>query len=146
MSKPELIVVADDETLRRRLERFLDGAIRRQLLITFLDPDDRETGIIIPIDDYPLRPDAPESTEDLGEITAATLFASRFAALARELGFARAVLVWERRGGPAVREAERAWGEAFARALGEQGIPMGAQLLLHDRGLRLIEPSELLAA
>jgi hypothetical protein len=142
--RPELLVVADDEMLQRRLERMLSPAIRQQLWITFLDDDDRETGVIMPCEDYPVWPDDPCPTSDIGVLPSATVLAHRFAHVMREYGFGSLVAVWERRGSDEVRPPERRWASMFAAAMRERGATVRAQFLLHDRGMRQLAPDDLL--
>ena len=141
--KPTLLVIADDEMLQRRLEHLLTSAIRRQLWITFLDGDDRETGVIMPCDDYPLRPDEVWPHDELGDRPSAVILAHTFAGVMREFGFASLVAVWERPGDDTIQGPERRWASAFADALRHEGAVVRAQFLLHDAGMRQIGPDDL---
>lgn len=141
---PDLLIIDDDDMLQRRLERMLTSAIRRQLWITFLDDEDRETGVIIPCDDYPNRPDSPTPMEGLDVPSAATVMARSFAQIMRQCGFASLIAVWERRGDDTVRAPEQRWAAAFAAALRDEGVVVRAQFLLHSAGLRQLAPDDLL--
>jgi len=139
---PDLQLITDDAMLRTRLATVLSSAIRRQLWITFLDADGRETGVILPCEDYPLRPDDRIETRD-GVRSAAVVLADGFARIMGEFEFASIIAVWERRGGDAVRAAERRWAAAFGAALREAGVAVRGQFLLHDHGLRHLSPDDL---
>ena len=133
----------DDATICRVLSPLLECAIRRQLWLMFLDEDDRIAGPFMPNDDYPLDPVETTRTEDLGVVPNAELLAKRFGMLMREFGFAKLLVTWERCGGSRIDPATLAWARAFGEALRAEGVVVRAQLLLHDAGLRVLAPDDL---
>lgn len=135
--------LTDDARLIEHFAPILDVANRRQLWIFFLDEDDRSGGIAIPIDDYPADPELLVTTADLGRRSAAELFGIRFAGLMREAQLAKIVLAWERPGGRLIDPQTRDWARAFGGALRAEGACLRAQLLLHDGGLRVLTPDDL---
>jgi len=139
----EIPPLTDDVQLEQLLESLLGRAGRRQLWLFFLDADDRPVGPIMPTDDHPLDPRDLWVTEDLGARSVAEVFGIRFAHLMEANGFARVVLVWERRGSDTVTEADRLWATCLGRALRDEGARVRAQFVLHSRGLRQLAPDDL---
>jgi len=134
--------LTDDVRLQEYLEPLLQTAARRQLWLFFLDADDRLGGPAMPTGGLPRDPSSMVSTEDLGEQTVADVIGTRFSTLMQELGLAQVVLVWERRGGAKVHAEEREWARALGAALRAEGARVRAQFLLHDRGLRILAPDD----
>ena len=101
-------------------------ALRRQCWLLFTDSDSRPLPIVVPIDGLPVDPDPHEIArflEALGEIV--------------ETAGARGIIVaWERPGGPDVAMQESDW----MVALDKSGLPIVAQLLASDDGVRLLDP------
>ena len=128
-----------DERLRARLAPVMQTALRRQLWLFFLDADDEVVGPVMPCEDYPIDPAEPVVVDDLGPVTTGDLFAARFAGLIEEFGFDRIALVWERIGEARLDVETRTWASALGAALARQGVRVRAQMLLHDRGLRMLD-------
>ncbi|MBF0815594.1 hypothetical protein E4U02_04140 [Microbacterium paludicola] len=126
----------DDAHLEELIGLLLTGAIRRQLWLLFLDEDDRLSEAIMPTDDFPRDPHEPNIVDDLGPVTAAHLIAARMPLVLEAVGAAALVLVWEREGAADFEREELAWAAAMAEALRLQDVPLRAQFLLHDDGVR----------
>ena len=135
-------VVDRDDDLRDVLELLLDAAIRRQMWLLFIDERGCLTGPLMPMDD--LRPDPDElvTTDDLGTVPLAEVLVTRMRMLLELTGSARTVLVWERRGSRRVLARDAAWARAMAEQAVAQGVPLRAQFLLHNKGLRQLHPDD----
>jgi hypothetical protein len=131
-----------DEQLRLALEDLLMRANQRQLWWIFLDGDDCLTGPFMPGAGYPDEPDEPVEVEDIGEVSAARVMAVRVAEVAEIVGAARAVLVWETPGTTELPAPTRSWVREMALASRATDLPLRAQFLLHDRGLRTLVPDD----
>ena len=125
-----------DADLEEFLGLLLRGAIRRQLWLIMLGPDDRVTGPLMPMDDYPQDPGEPCDTEDLGRAPSARVLADRAAFVCRMVGGRAIVLVWERPGPDKFTPADLAWAGAMARECAAAGARLRAQFVLHDGGVR----------
>ena len=116
-----------DETLVATLTDLLEGAIRRQCWILPLDDEQRPAGGIVILEDVPIDPD-PEEVDH---------FASFVRRVLDETDSSSAVVVWERPGGPELRMLEADWAAAVAGT----DLPLRAQLVLHDDGVRILDPA-----
>lgn len=133
-----------DAQLQEWLAFLLNRANQSQLWLLFLDEDDRPVGPFMPCDDLPPGGHGHLcDTEDLGSLPFVELLGHRFATLMREFGFAQAVLVWERRGRSRISDEDRAWA-AIGDHLVAQGARVRARFVLHDHGLRILTPDDLL--
>jgi hypothetical protein len=136
--------LTDDTLLTERIEQMLEHAMRRQFWMLFLDDRDVLTPIVMPCDDLPEDPLQRSPSEDLGEVANAELLGVRVSQIMAEFDLAQAVFVWERRGGPRVRNSERIWARELASACARAGARVRAQFLLHDRGVRVLAPDDYL--
>ncbi|MCR2782987.1 MULTISPECIES: DUF2599 domain-containing protein [unclassified Microbacterium] len=136
--------LTDDLRLQEYLEPLLQSATRRQLWLFFLDADDRLDGPVLPVGELPGDPAVVVQVDDFGDGPFADVLGARLSLLMRELEFAQIVLVWERPGGAKVRAEERAWGRALGGALRANGARVRAQFVLHDRGMQIIAPDDLM--
>ncbi|MET0975521.1 MAG: hypothetical protein ABWX82_07615 [Leifsonia sp.] len=115
----------DDEILAR-VDALIGRACRRQFWLLFLDRDDRQVPVLLPIEDYPSTPyggSAEYIAMRIGEITAST-------------DAARVVIVWERRLGPATTEADRVWARELGAACAAEDVSVRAQVISHRDGVR----------
>ncbi|MEQ6898898.1 hypothetical protein [Microbacterium sp. KR10-403] len=136
--------LTDDTLLAERIGQLLERAMRRQFWMLFLDGRDVLAPVVMPCDDLPEDPLGFSPSEDLGEVANAELLGVRVSQIMEEFDLAQAVFVWERRGGPRVRDAERRWARELAGACARAGARVRAQFLLHDRGLRVLAPDDYL--
>lgn len=119
----------------------LSTAIRRQTWLLFLDDDNLPVPLLIPIDGFPRVP-GPEG---------ALPFVSNLTREGLGIDGLSMIVVWERPGGEALSNDEKAWVTGFADAFAELARTDGlrnrptlrAQLLLHDAGVRWISAGEL---
>jgi hypothetical protein len=127
-----------DHDVQRRVAELLQGAIRRQWWTLYLDEDDVQLPLLMPMADYPESPDEPCGDDG----TAAQLLASRLADIAGEVGAARLIFVWERPGGVESTPGDRDWARELSAACRTVGVAVRAQLILHDHGVRWFAPDD----
>ena len=130
--------LATDHDVQERIAELLQTAIRRQWWTLYLDEDDVQVPLIMPMSGYPERPDAPCGADG----TAAQLLASRLAQIMEEVGAAKLIFVWERPGRAESTPADREWARGLAEACRAVGLVVRAQLILHDRGVRWFAPDD----
>ncbi len=127
MLDDDLPIRSDDDVLRLVREVIGDDGVRgRTAWVLLLDADDRPMPTVIPVEGVPVDPD-PDHVARFAEAVGAVLQA---------VGGSRAIIAWERDGGGAVRMQEADW----AGALAATGLPLRAQLLATDDGVRLLDP------
>ena len=133
-----------DEDLRELIERLLERAGRRQVWLLFIDERGCLAEPLIPMEGYPDDPHALTRTDDLGETTEAGLLMQRAELLREVTANDTIVLVWERIGSSVVGFDDREWARAMRGAAAELNIPLRAQLVLHNRGVRLLQLDDIL--
>lgn len=138
--------LTDDLLLEERLAFLLRRANRRQFWMLFLYDDDVQTEVVMPCEGLPRDPRQTSMTSDLGERAYADILGHRVADIMNEFGFAQAVFVWERLGGPEVGDEERTWASALAASCAHHGARVRAQFILHDFGVRQLAPDDYLDA
>ncbi|MFT4231683.1 MAG: hypothetical protein QM606_02750 [Leucobacter sp.] len=142
-------VLATDADLQDQLERLLQRASVRQVWLLFLDGDLRLAEPLMPNDEVPDSPHELCDTEDLGTVPFAEVLVDRARMASEMIGAREFVLVWERCGADRFSAEDRAWAHAAAAEAGprwgrgasfggETPVPLRAQFVLHDTGLRQI--------
>lgn len=126
------------EDLRSLIELLLDRANRRQMWLMFIDDRGCLGDPLMPMDDYPDDPTVMTRTDDLGEVDHATLLMHRIGMLREMTGNAAVVLVWERLGSSVVGVEDREWSRAMLDAAAALDVPLRAQFVLHNRGVRAL--------
>ncbi|MEF3405634.1 hypothetical protein [Agromyces sp. CCNWLW203] len=124
--------IPTDHDVQERVASLLECALRRQWWTLYLDENDVQLPILMPMAGYPDSPDEPVPESG----TAAALLANRLSMVVDEVGAAKLVFVWERPGGAESTEADRAWARALGEACRAEGLAVRAQLILHDAGVR----------
>ncbi|KJL26672.1 hypothetical protein RL72_00891 [Microbacterium azadirachtae] len=133
--------LTEDDDLRDAVELLLHRAGQRRLWLLFLDGRGRLGDPLMPMADYPSDPLDPVSIEDVDDVTQAQVLAHRIEMLRELTGNAAVVLVWERVGDETVGgegDEVRLWARAMRRQASSLGLPLRAQLLLHEDGARLL--------
>ncbi|GMA24283.1 hypothetical protein GCM10025864_20420 [Luteimicrobium album] len=125
--------LATDEDVTERVRDIVGPAARRQLWLFFLDDDDCQLPVLLPVPDFPPSPDDGHAEQ----------LAASLAAMIEELGAARVVVVWERRLDDRATTLDRAWAAQLAQACRTAGVRLRGQLLSHRRGVRWLAPDEL---
>ena len=124
------------EDLRVLVETLLEHAGRRQMWLMFIDDRGCLGDPLMPMDDYPDDPTVVTPTDDLGDVDQATLLMHRFGLLRELTGNEAVVLVWERLGSSIVGVEDREWARAMRDAAAALDVPLRAQFVLHNRGVR----------
>ena len=126
------------EDLRALIELLLDRATRRRMWLLFIDDRGCLGDPLMPMEDYPEDPTETTRTDDLGDVDQATLLTHRIGTLREMTGNEAVVLVWERLGSSVVGVEDREWAQAMHRAAAALEVPQRAQLVLHNRGARVL--------
>ncbi|PZQ89810.1 MAG: hypothetical protein DI534_08495 [Leifsonia xyli] len=121
-----------DEQVLERATLLLDCAIRRQLWLMFLDADDRQLPLLMPCE-VPRRP-APQHLANYARV---------LGDIAEEFEAAAIVAAYERCGGDALSDTDRAWLRLVRDACGVAVLPLRGPLLVHDDGVRWIAAEDL---
>jgi hypothetical protein len=127
------ISLATDEALLERVRDLVEGAYRQQLWFMFLDEDDRQLPLLVPLD-VPDRP-GPEHVDPLGPFVAA---------LVDEVRPRVVVVVLERPGPDELTLGDREWFAVVGHACRAAGVVRRGPVLAHDDGFRWIAAEDLL--
>jgi hypothetical protein len=123
--------LTSDSLIEERIAALVGRACSRQIWFLFLDGEQVQLPLIIPVSDPPVMPD-PSVPQLIGNITQAG-----------DGQDARSVIVvLERYAGPEFTVADRAWARALDAELTATGLPMRAILLSHRRGVRWFAPDD----
>ena len=124
-----------DELIERRVRAIVGRACRRQVWMLFLDEDDVQVPLILPMADYPASP---------GDGNAA-IFAERVKDIVEVAGAEQVIFVWERYAGEQLSPVDIDWARHLHEACRAEGVPVRAQLLSHRRGVRWLAPDDYLS-
>jgi len=130
--------ISTDHDVEQRVADLLQHAVRRQWWTLYLDDDDVQRPVLMPMAGYPEHPDEPCGDEGI----AAELLANRLASIVEDIAAAKVIFVWERPGGPESTPADREWASALGAACRAAGVAVRAQLILHDHGVRWFAPDD----
>ena len=130
--------IATDQDIEQRVASLLQRAIRRQWWTLYLDVDDLQRPVLMPMPGYPAHPHEPCGDEG----SAAEVLANRLASIVAEIEAAKVIFVWERPGDDELTGGDRAWAGALGSACRDVGVAVRAQLILHDTGVRWISVEE----
>lgn len=119
--------------IEERVRSLIGRACRHQLWFIFLDENDMQLPLLIPIDDMPSGPD--ETVRDLSRAMGQTMEAAD----ARSL-----VVVIERYASSGLTASDTAWARAIHESLEQEGIDLRGILLSHNRGVRWIAQDDYL--
>ncbi|RZS65645.1 hypothetical protein EV187_1344 [Agromyces ramosus] len=128
------VPISTDDDIRQRVADLLQRAIRRQWWTLYLDENDVQRPVLMPMARYPEHPHEPCGDDG----TAAEVMANQLENIVTGIGAAKVIFVWERPGTDELTEADRMWAGALGAACRSAAIAVRAQLLLHDRGVRWI--------
>lgn len=121
-----------DTDINDRVANTIGRACRTQLWLIFLDERSVMLPTLMPCDELPQPLDeqtAIRVAEMLRQAVAGTPIES-------------SVFVWERPGGPIASEDDRLSAARLAWACADAGVPVRAQLISHDFGVRTFGPEE----
>ncbi|MGN6125972.1 MAG: hypothetical protein ACTHON_05365 [Humibacter sp.] len=126
----QLPLSTDDEIVER-VGELVGAAIRRQVWLLLLDERDVQIPVLIPVGDLPPWPG------DEGAV-----FARHLAEAVHNTAVAGVVVVWERPGGAALDDEDRAWAREISLGFAGADLAVRGQLLSHDQGVRWLPPDE----
>jgi hypothetical protein len=131
MPAPGLVSLSSDNEILARVEHFLDAnpPAGRTLVIQFLDADDRELPVIVPIDGIPRQPDGPTVT-NLCWIIAQVL--------GEHAPGGSAVLTLTRPGDGAIGPDDRIWHDAITTAAAAADVSIRLICLGTRDGVRVL--------
>lgn len=121
------------EDILERVHELVGPACRAQTWLLFLDADDVQLPLLVPIDDVP--PDDRPLVDTAREVLSVMMTATDAASV---------IVVIE---SPSTRELtapDRDWAIALRDGAAAEGIDLRALLLSHDHGVRAIAPDDLL--
>jgi hypothetical protein len=121
-----------DTDIIDRVAHLVGRACRQQLWLLFLDERSVMLPTLMPCDDLP----SPLAGDDAGRL--AGVLKQAIVGTPIE----SVILVWERPGGPIASETDRQSAAALAWACADEGVPVRAQLISHDFGVRGFGPEE----
>ena len=113
-----------DALIQERVTDLIGGAIRRQLWLLFLAPDEVQLPILAPCSDLPTMPP---------QVPLAIL-----RELADACDAASIIAVLERTGDALLTEPDRAWARYLSESSRAVGVPLRAILLSHSHGVRWV--------
>ena len=126
-SSHDLPLLLTDDDIHSRVDTLIAPAVRDgQLWLFFLDGDQRQSPVLVPIGDLPPLPDGV--VDNLGAVLAQVL-----PDLATDMGPGSVVMIRERRGPAAVLPADRAWADALTRTCRARDVVL--------RGVYLVTPT-----
>lgn len=121
-----------DTAINDRVARLIGRACREQLWLLFLDERSVMLPTLMPNDELP----SPLDPELAGGIAA--MLKQAIAGTPIE----SVILVWERPGGPIATLADKQSAAALAWACADASVPVRAQLISHDFGVRSLGAEE----
>ncbi|RFA17445.1 hypothetical protein B7R22_00095 [Subtercola boreus] len=121
-----------DAQIEDRVLALIGTAGHRQLWLMFLDHDDDQLPVVIPLDDLPRVPDRAQTDVLVGHL----------AGVLHQVAAVQIVLVWERPGKGKLTELDQAWARSIAENCSRRGVRLRAQLLSHTRGVTILHPAD----
>jgi hypothetical protein len=122
------IPLRTDLLIEKRVRDLIGNAQAHQLWLMFLDKNEVQLPLLIPIADLPRRPDENATACVVGNI----------AEVMAEIGAVSLMVVWERCGPAHLGDDDSYWIRSFAKACGAARLPLRAVLMSHRKGVRWI--------
>lgn len=129
----QLLPLTTDAAIEERIAHLVGRAISRQLWLMFLDQDDLQLPLLIPIDGLPDSPTDDQSAEVL----------DRVRDVMEQIGATAIVVVLERYGSETLTAQDVEWARSLRRGCLRGGIALRAQLLSHRGGVRWIAQDDI---
>ena len=114
-----------DALVADRVGQLIGRAIQRQIWFLFLDANQVQLPLVIPVGELPARPDALVGA-----------LAERLAAVVQAEAADSVIVVIERYAHPDLTASDREWAKCLHDALDERGVPVRGVLLSHSSGVR----------
>lgn len=102
----------------------------RQLWIMFVDGDNRQSPVLMPISQIPREPE-PRTLRNLGKVLAGVC-----PDLATDAGPGSVILTLERQGLDGVLPTDRVWGDALSKTCAQAEVTLRGIYLSTERGVR----------
>jgi hypothetical protein len=116
-----------DALVEERVGQLIGRAIQHQIWFLFLDADQLQLPLVIPVGELPARPDA-----FIGAL------AERLAAVVETEAAHSVIVVIERYANPELTAADREWAKCLHDALEDHDIAVRGVLLSHRHGVRWV--------
>lgn len=123
--------LTSDSLIEERIAALVGRACGRQVWFLFLNDENVQLPLIIPVSDPPLMPE-PALPQLVGNIVRAC----------DGLDARSVIVVLERYAEPEFTAADRAWARGLGIAFDAAGLPMRAILVSHRRGIRWFAPDD----
>jgi hypothetical protein len=124
--------LTSDALIEARVRALIGRANLRQLLLLFLDADDYQLPLVIPIDRLPRDPKNKHTSAVIHNVVQ----------LMDEIGAVGLVIVVERDGPARLSSIDYQWAHQLAKACRTAGVGPRAILLSHRHGIRWIAPDD----
>ena len=132
--RQELAPLLTQTDIEQRVAALIGRAARRQLWFLFVDNRADQLPILIPIQDYPTRPDIDDPER----------FALLLDHVADNAGATAAIVVIERFRDRELTRSDRAWAGALHDAVTRSTLSSRGILVSHAKGVRWIAPDDYL--
>jgi hypothetical protein len=117
--------LTSDDLIEARVSALVGRACRRQIWFLFVDTENMQLPLIIPVADPPTLPDA-----------AVSQLAGNIASGVEHLDARSVIVVLERYANAQFSTADKAWARALGSGFDAAGLPVRAVLVSHSRGVR----------
>jgi hypothetical protein len=117
-----------DDDIRRRVSDLIGRANVRQLWLLFLDSENIQLPLLIPIDGLPSEPTEDQSARVVMNVAEVMI----------DIEASSIVIVWERYGAPKLTAQDAAWARSLNQACRAHRITLRAMLLSHRTGVSWI--------
>jgi hypothetical protein len=128
-----ILPLTTDADIQERVEQLIGRANIRQLWLLFLDEQDTQLPLMIPIDGLPAHP--------IDEQTAVVL--DHLREVMADIGANSVIVVHERYASSTLSQPDIAWAQSLRAACEATGVRLRAQLLSHRAGVRWIADDDL---
>ncbi len=123
--------VRTDGDVLALVRELIGRPLTRQCWVVFLAERGVPIPLLLPVSELPYQPD--EHVDD---------FAALIADVTEQVGADDVVVVWERPGNDQAHPIDWEWVDAVACSFGERHVRLRAQVIVHDRGVEMLELDE----
>ena len=134
--REHLAPLTSQAAIEERVALLIGRAARRQIWLLFLDHEDRQLPLLIPVQDPPSWPKADDDVR----------FATLLTDIQDQTDASGFVAVLERFGGMILTPADSAWARMLTDAAALSPLRLHGILLSHARGVRWMAPDDYAAA
>jgi hypothetical protein len=124
--------LTSDSQIEARVTTLIGAAHMRQLWLLFLDADDCQLPLVIPIGGLPQSPERKHTRAVMRSVVE----------LMHEMGAVGLVIILERNGPARISPNDSTWARQLANACRAAGVTPRAFLLSHRNGVRWIAPDD----